>query len=238
MKQFGGFPVKMEYTSVPLAFFSALLPDITDVAELKTTLFLFRVLIPKKGYARYVTFRELAADAGLMFSLRPHGTVPEDTLRRTLAAAVKRGTVLNLALTGNGGTEDIYLLNTVRDRETLEKVKSGEICLPGLELKPPAGEVLTEPVPNIFTKYEENIGLLTPMIAEQLKEAETLYPEPWIIDAFKEAVIANKRNWRYISHLLERWATEGKKDGTYQRNLKATDPDKYVKDSYGKFFQR
>ncbi|MDP2920297.1 MAG: DnaD domain protein [Dehalococcoidia bacterium] len=238
MRKFGGFPLKTDYAPVPLAFFSTLLPEITDAAELKTTLFLFRILYLKKGFPRYITYRELAADAGLLFSLRPHGTVPGEALRRSMAAAVKRGTVLHLALTRNTGQEDIYLLNTVRDREALEKVKNGEIRLPGLELKPPAGEILTEPAPNIFTKYEENIGLLTPLIAEQLKEAETLYPEQWIIDAFKEAVIANKRSWRYISHLLERWATEGKKDGTYQRDTKATDPDKFVKGKYGHLFQR
>ena len=38
-------------------------------------------------------------------------------------------------------------------------------------------EVITEKSPNIFTMYEENIGLLTPMIAEELRDAEKTYPE-------------------------------------------------------------
>ncbi len=99
-------------------------------------------------------------------------------------------------------------------------------------------EVETRPQRNIFALYEENIGLITPMIAEEIKEAEKLYPQSWINDAFIEAVNANKRSWRFISFLLERWSTEGKKNGTYQRNLKTTDPDKYFKDKYGRFFQR
>ena len=97
----------------------------------------------------------------------------------------------------------------------------------------------TEKPPDIFTLYEENIGMLTPLIADELKEAVKQYPELWIRDAIKEAVEQNKRNWRYIARLLEHWSVEGKDDGTYRRHLKAnTDPDKYVKGKYGHMVQR
>ena len=86
--------------------------------------------------------------------------------------------------------------------------------------------------------YEENIGLLTPMIAEELRDAEKTYPELWIKDAVKEAVNAGKRNWRYISAILERWATEGKSDGTHLRDFKKTDPDKFIKGKYGHAVKR
>ncbi|MDO9334689.1 MAG: DnaD domain protein [Dehalococcoidales bacterium] len=237
MKQFTGFPIKTEYAPVPAAFFSALLPEITDIAELKTTLHLFRILIPMKRRPCFVTYRELASDANLLLGLCVGNTQPEETLRRALDMAVKRGTILYLALDRDGVKEEIYLLNTKQNSDTIEKIRSGELRLPHLELKQ-GTEVNTEPQSNIFTLYEENIGLLTPMIAEDLKEAEKLYPESWIKDAFKEAVKANKRSWRFVAFLLERWATEGKRDGTYQRNLKATDPDKFIKGKYGHLFQR
>ena len=38
--------------------------------------------------------------------------------------------------------------------------------------------------PNIFALYEQNIGLLTPLIAEDLKDAINHYPEEWIEAAF------------------------------------------------------
>ena len=79
--------------------------------------------------------------------------------------------------------------------------------------------------------------MLTPMIAEELREAEKLYPENWIRDAVKEAVSLNKRSWRYIARILERWSAEGKSDGTHQRYSK-TDPDRYVKQRYGHVVQR
>jgi DnaD/phage-associated family protein len=233
MKQFHGFPSRTEYTPVPGVFFSALLPGISDIAELKTTLHLFRFLYRKKGNLRFVTCRELASDASLIASLREGDKTPEEALRHALDLAVGRGTVLHLALERHGITEDIYFLNTQRDREAVARIQNGEIHLPELEIKPLATEVSNEPQPNIYALYEENIGLLTPMIAEELKEAEKLYPEQWIKDAIKEAVKANKRSWRFVAYLMERWATEGKKDGTYQRDLKTTDPDKYIKGKYG-----
>lgn len=237
MKQFPGFPAKTEYAPVPVVFFSTLLPEITDIAELKITLHLLRILYLKKGYPRTVSFAELSSDTCILSGLQTGSISSTEILKRALDMAVKRGSILHLSLDKDGKKEDIYLLNTRQDRDAIEKIKSGEIRLPHLEVKQRM-EISTEAEPNIFALYEENIGVITPIIAEDLKEAEKLYPESWINDAFKEAVKANKRNWRFISYLLERWATEGKKDGTYRRNLKTTDPDKYVKDKYGHFFQR
>jgi DnaD/phage-associated family protein len=237
MKQFAGFPLKTEYAPVPAAFFSALLPAISDVNELKVSLHLFRVLIPKRLNPRYVTFTELASDTALIATLASNST-PLTALRTALAAAVKRGTFLHIGFKGAHGREDVYMLNTERDRKIRERIINREFRLPLLEPRQPATDTVTPSPPNIFALYEENIGLLTPLIAEELKEAEKLYPAEWIRDAFKEAVKANRRRWRFVAFLLEQWATEGRKDGAYQRDLKATDPDKYFKDRYGRFFQR
>jgi DnaD/phage-associated family protein len=91
--------------------------------------------------------------------------------------------------------------------------------------------------PNIFTLYEENIGMLTPMIAEELRDAEQLYSASWIEDAFREAVSRNKRNWKYIEAILKRWASEGREHGTPGRDSEE-DPDKYIKGKYGHIVKR
>ena len=64
--------------------------------------------------------------------------------------------------------------------------------------------------PNIFVLYEQNIGLLSPMIAEELKDAAEQYPTDWIEAAFREAVQQNKRKWSYIRAILRHWGTEGR----------------------------
>jgi DnaD/phage-associated family protein len=64
--------------------------------------------------------------------------------------------------------------------------------------------------PNIFALYERHIGMITPRIAEELRDADVRYPEPLVKRAFEEAIIREKRSWPYIAAILERWMKEGK----------------------------
>jgi DNA replication protein len=235
MKPFRGFPSggRVAYTSIPDVFFSSLLPQITDMAELKTTLHVMAALYTKKGYPRYVTPAELLANVNLMSSLQGS----EEVLRQSLRMAAERGTLLHLALEGDSASEDIYFLNTESGRQALAKIESGELKLSGLKARAPVTVPPEEP-PDIFTLYEQNIGMLTPMIADELRDAEKLYPPDWIRDAVKEAVLHNKRNIRYITKILENWSVEGRSDGTYQRDSKKTDPDRFIKGKYGHMVQR
>ena len=66
--------------------------------------------------------------------------------------------------------------------------------------------------PNIFRRYEQNIGLLTPLIADQIVNAMERYPQDWIEDAIAEAVDYNRRSWRYIQRILDAWSTNGRGD--------------------------
>jgi DNA replication protein len=237
MEQFKGFPARSQFTAVPNAFFSTLLPQISDIAELKVTLHIFQTLYQKRGYPRFTSYQELLANKSLMSSLKEAERTPEEALHKALAMAVKRGTILQLALDRDGRTEDIYLLNDEPGRQTKTRIESGEINLSGLEPKEPA-LVDTEERPNIFTLYEQNIGMLTPMIREELVDALKVYSESWIGDAIKEAVNQNIRKKSYILAILERWAAEGRDDGTYRGDSKKTGPDKYIKGKYGHIVQR
>lgn len=237
MKQFSGFPARMQFTPIPNIFFSSLLPQIDNIAELKTTLHIFWALYGKRGYPRFITYRELVTNKSLMSSLKGEEKPPEEVLGGALAMAIKRGTILHLVLEREGAAEDVYFLNTESERKTAAKIQNGELVLTGLKTGRQIPDVETEPLPDIFTLYEENIGMLTPMIADELREAEKLYPEVWIRDAIKEAVSLNKRSWRYIGRILERWLAEGRGDGTYQRDSK-TGSDKFNKQKYGHMVKR
>ncbi len=230
MKPFAGFPQKMRFTPLPNIFFSDLLPHIDDIIELRITLHIFWSLYQKRGYPRFVTYGELLGDKMLMA-----GVVNADRLREGLERAISRGTLIHLTLDREGSSEELYFLNTESDRVALAKVARGEIDLGALPRREPCQEAKEQP--NIFTLYEENIGMLTPMIAEELKEAERIYPASWIEDAFREAVSLNIRKWRYISSILERWADEGKKHGKPGRDFKE-DRDKYIKGRYGHVVKR
>ncbi|MFW6126528.1 MAG: DnaD domain-containing protein [Chloroflexota bacterium] len=231
MKAFAGFPRTMRSTPLPNAFFSQLLPHIDDIVELKVTLYTFWRLHQKRGYPRYVTFAELAGDKLLVSSIGD-----SHALRQGLNLAVSRGTLVHLGLQRENTSEDLYFLNTERDREAAASVKRGEIDLGALP-KPEPCQATREP-PNIFILYEENIGMLTPMIAEELKEAEKVYPASWIEEAFREAVSLNIRKWRYIASILERWAAEGRQQHGKTRGYHKEDRDRYIKGRYGHVVRR
>jgi DNA replication protein len=237
MEKFKGFPARMRFTPVPNLFFTGLMPQIKDMAELKTTLYVIWLVYSKKGYPRYASFSELLGSRSLAGSLA-EGDIPvAETLRTALQAAEGRGTLIHLVADRDGEPEDIYLLNTEAERKTAEKIRNGEMAIAGLK----AAGVLPEPdageMPNIYTLYEQNIGMLTPIIAEELAEAEKLYPAEWIRDAVREAVSLNKRNWRYIARILENWAAEGKSDGTHRGDTKKG-ADRYAGQKYGQIFKR
>ncbi|HDN80616.1 MAG TPA: DnaD domain protein [Chloroflexi bacterium] len=221
-KGFGGFPAgKLSVIRIPDLFFSELFPYIDNLPELKVTLYIFWRIEHQRDRRPYVSFEEMASDPLLLEALDSGGTSPLDTLRKGLERAVSRGTLLLLKVEDGGEEKELYFLNSERGRQALEKARKGELDLEAL----PQGQVtLKQARPNIFTLYEQNIGLISPLIAEELLEAEESYPAEWIEEAFKIAVERNVRNWKYIKRILERWATEGKDDGKAGR---APEEDRY-----------
>jgi DnaD/phage-associated family protein len=242
MKSYGGFPAKMLFTAVPEPFFSHVMPEISDIAELKTTLTIFRVLYRKRGSLRFVTMGELSGDTGLMKGLAEEAEVARMTLAAALDKAVERGTILRMTVAGEATSVEIYFLNTDSDRQMMAKLRSGEIAVPEFGAPQLVTTPETQTVPDVFSVYEENIGLLTPIVADELRDALKTYPEAWIRDAIREATNNSKRKWSYVSAILERWGSEGrsdgKSDGTYRGYPKKADPDKYIKGKYGHMVQR
>ncbi len=260
MTSFTGFPSgKNPYVPVPEVFFTVLLPEIEDSAELKLTLYLFWLFSQRHSEPRCVSDRELLADRTLLRSLKRRGDPrpSEERLRQGLDLAVARGTLLRIHLRlvseGNDQGEVIgwYFFNTARSRKVVAELQGGEIVpvrLLGVEREQNEGEneftvlevrnvngqadetggdgrkprkaskgretTLSTQVqverPNIFVLYEQNIGLLSPLIADELRDAADQYPAEWIEAAFREAVQHNKRKWSYIRAILKRWETEGR----------------------------
>ena len=208
-----GFPANSLYTPVPNMVFGPLLEAITDTAELKCTLRIFWLLHNKKGGPHYLTASEITADPVLCRSF-PSTTEPtQDTILGGVRMAVERGTLLESRLGDGSDSEEVFLLNDERGRRTLEKLKKDAPGTGSHPIAKPTAPEEQEARPNIFTLYEENIGLLTPILADRLKEAEGIYPDVWIEEAIQHACAYNKRSWGYIEAILKRWRDEGKDDG-------------------------
>jgi DnaD/phage-associated family protein len=219
------------------------------------------------GVPRMVSLDEMEGDTGLRAGLSPvKGPRPwVEALREGLELAVARGTLLQMWVReepnelNDGRAEAWFMLNTRDNRAWLEALGKGKIDVTTTPLAATNGHnehgngngngqskiqnlkskinIVVER-PTIFALYEQNIGLLTPLLAEKLQDAEGRYPLEWIEAAFEEAVSNNKRNWRYIERILERWAVEGmnsgKDRGPAERSL---DPDKYTKGKYAFLFR-
>jgi DnaD/phage-associated family protein len=248
MRTFSGFPAgKVRNASLPEPVFTDLIPLIDDLAELKVTLHALWRLGQQRGKVRYLRCADLAADQTLLSGL---GDDPATALNAALARAVERGTLLKAQAAtclpasacagtpadrqaGAGGrrqvgeaTEELYFVNTARGRAAVEAIARGEW----------PGEIEPATRPNVFTLYEQNVGLLTPLIADELREAEHEYPADWIEDAFREAVTLNKRSWKYIRAILERWRTEGRADEASRKSRKG-DRRRYIEGEYGEYIE-
>ena len=235
---FPGFPARSQVTPIPNVFITSIMPRVEDIAELKTVLHVFWLLSRRRGYPQFVTYGELLADTILMGGIDKGSASRSEILRGALDLAVQHGTMLHLRLDRNGETEDVYLVNSETGKKTMDQIRRGELTLPSLR---PTKEGIAEAVspPDIYRLYEQNIGMLTPIIAEELQEAEKLYPPDWIGSAVREAVAQNKRSWKYVARILERWAVEGNDNGTLGRDTKKEDDrDKYIKGRYGHMVQR
>ena len=192
-----------------------------NLAELKVILHLFWLIGRKSGTLRYARLDELLRDRRLLDGLATahRGTAAtsgEAALRDGLERAVARGALLHMTVQRGAVAEEWYMINSANGREVLEKLRGGE-----LDLLADLGEdvQLQSERPPIFVLYEQNIGLLTPMIAEELRDAEKTYPADWIADAFREAVELNKRSWRYVLRILERWRHEGRGEAPARLNM-------------------
>jgi DNA replication protein len=236
-KPFSGFPTRPEVTPIPNLFFSAVMPKIDSITELKAILHVFWLLSRRRGYPQFVTYGELLSDSVLMGGIEGGIKPRDEVLRHALDQAVQHGIMLHLKLDRDGQPEDAYFINSEAAKEAINKIQQGDF--PRLVLVPRKGEGAEAALPDIFSLYEQNIGMLTPMIAEELQEAEKVYPADWIESAFKEAVSLNKRSWKYIARILERWAVEGKDDGKLGRDFKKeNDREKYIRGQYGHMVKR
>ena len=235
MKSFDGFPNNMQFTPIPNLFMNMLMPDM-GVLELKCMLFIFQTIYAKKGSPRYTSLSEIMANTSILASINDTSKPTNELILDAIVAAVKRKALISVEVMFESCHEYLYFLNTQNDRLAVERIRNGTLALPKIETV--KSVPISVKVDDIFSTYEENIGILTPMISEELKDALSLYSKEWIHDAIREAVYANKRNWRYISRILERWISEGKKDGTYQQSNVKEDPDKYISGQYGHLIQR
>jgi DnaD/phage-associated family protein len=215
MSNFKGFTDSETFTQLPDSFFRPLLTEITDVDELKVTLYaLWRIEHMDSPFRALCETDFEAKEIGLA----------ADGVASGLEKAVKRGSLLK----SRHETDVFYFLNSPRGRAAAEAFAKGQWRESArISAMPPER-------PNVFKLYEENIGPLTPLIADALKDAEETYTAGWVADAIEMAVKNNKRNWKYCEAILKRWKEEGRAEKQNRRDDQAS-RQRDVEDKIKKF---
>ncbi|HET6846802.1 MAG TPA: DnaD domain protein [Anaerolineales bacterium] len=188
---FSGFGDPTASTRIPDSLFSELLPHLQDLSELKVVLYsLWRIEHMDSGLRAVA--REDFAQAHL-------GLTPAE-----IDNGLERALEDRVLLKAGSGPSTRYVLNSPEGQATAKALADGRF--------PDGVAVSSTPLerPSIFSLYEQNIGPLTPLIADALKDAESTFPEEWVSEAIELAVRNNKRSWSYCEAILRRWKEEGR----------------------------
>jgi DnaD/phage-associated family protein len=222
MTNFKGFTSSESFTRLPSSFFSKMLKEMDDLGELKVVLYLFWRIEQMEGAQRVLSQGDIASDEAFM------GGWSAAELDAALEKATRRGILLRAENDAGG----LFALNTPRGRATIEALNKGRLTVAANSNNLPPRDV-----PNIFRLYEQNIGPLTPMMADALKDAENEYSAEWIEDAIGEALKRNIRNWKYVEAILKGWKERGRDERRNQKDA-GQNGQGYAKNEFSEYLDR
>lgn len=214
MSMFNGFTSSETFTQIPDSFLR-LMNEIEDVAELKVTLYAMYRIEHLEGNFRGLSEADFTTEA-LGLSV--------EQIQLGLNKSLQRGTMLQTS--NEAGV--FYFLNSPRGRLSADMFAKGQIK---------STQNYQPHKSNLFKLYEENIGALTPLMADMLRDAEKIYASEWFEEAFEIAVSRNVRNWKYVNAILNRWKENGK-DERRDAQDSIQDAKRYTEGEFAQFFKR
>lgn len=217
---FTGFTSAETFSQIPDSLFHSL-ALIGDLGELKAVLYVLWRIAHADTRLKMITRNEMALDLDFGRNFNE----PAE-LDNALGRAVTDGFLLVFEQNRKtcyfpNSPGGIISLNAMRDGQEIPAKN-----LPGVTRQA-----------NIFTLYEQNIGLLTPIVSELLMSMERDYPTEWIVEAFAVGVKMNKRNLKYIEAILQRWKEEGRGQKPARPDAEKSDPGDDTRRKLDKFLK-
>jgi DNA replication protein len=225
---FDGFPrPQQNYSKLPHVLIDCL-PMIDSMAELKVLLYLIR---HTWGFSEYAKPKRITTDEFMRGRKRKNGTridagtgMANKSVISGLQSAVEHGFVLveiddsdlariekrySLNMSGvkdlHTGQENLhsdYVKVTQRsEKETIER---------NSKTKEEEAAALETNVSTLKELHEQNIGMVTPLLMNMLRNAALTYPVEWFQPAFEITVkSARHRSWAFVEAVLEGWRKNG-----------------------------
>ncbi len=206
---------------IPREFLTERIASIDDPAELHVTLAVFRLAADSGTTPPAASEDAVLRDRVLAQTFHEDRKSSKLTqrIRRGLQYATARDSIVQIVLSSSElGDERWYVPASDENRAAIASI----LAEPGSWPVPGSERSIVATAPSIFSQYEKNIGMLTPLLTDQIETAMELYPLAWIEDAILEAVTYNKRNWRYVQRILENWSVNGRGDAQSKGNQHAT----------------
>lgn len=202
--------------ALPGLYLDELIERVDDVAELKLALRIAGLAAEAGGLVVPVDrVRDPAIARAILGGGSPRPT--EERLMVALARAVADGVVVRVTVREPRGPVTWVGPATPAAREFVDRLRAGAPdAEAAIGMSPDAGLAVDRP--NVFALYEHLIGPLTPLVADELRDAERMYPSQWIEDAMASAVDYNRRNWRYVRAILRGWEEAGAPNAAPRRD--------------------
>ena len=199
---------------IPVSMLTDILPAMTDIAEIQVVLAVTRLVTSSGRFDTPIEEPAIVRDRSLRHALRVVGSAnePDTRIATGLELAVGRGVLVRFRTVDRLDERVWYALSTPAARQSIQRMVAGSDAPPRSLWHGDQAPRVEPERPTVFRLYEQNIGLLSPILAEQIVRAMERYPRDWIEDAIAEAVAYNRRNWRYIQRILQQWAVTGRGD--------------------------
>lgn len=196
-----GFPLSDDHgtTRVPNLVLGRVLAEVEESMTLKLILRAIWLLEHQRGFPRYISTEDLRRDRVVSRLIRD-----ELELSKCLNSAKAHGILIEVSVNGN----ECLMLNT----ESAERTSFDAIAL--IETPENDSDGWDSPTtsvmpPDAFRAYEENIGLLSPMIRENILSALEDFTDEDITHAVRIAVENESRSWSFVAGVLRRWLRDG-----------------------------
>jgi hypothetical protein len=209
-------------------FFSEVLPTITNILELKTSLIILNEIGIQQRDDQFLSYSGVTKLEQLLLLEMGENQTLVQLVDLTLKKLTQLGVIFSrLSEVGPADPEEIYFLDDLEGHTLSENLKFG-IASPNITVDNPKRGA------TIFDLYENVIGVIPgAQIAQELMEAEKTYPAEWLEDAFDEAVVQDVRRWAYIRAILASWSNGGR--GNYDGKTGGRNSEnRYQSGKYGK----